>query len=1524
MTDIERWQPGAPSPGIAGDPASLGELYDSSLDEQVQANNENARFDMRLQATERRISAIERATGTRLANPFQKGRWDGDRSYLVEGQAFAMPTADELSAFQDELRNLALSRPEYAGVIKPELSPWQEVTQSTNAAGRRAEDAMATRGNLLNDPLAFGASFAGAFVGSFYDPVNIIANLAGGPGNKAKSILWNAVRQGAVNAGVQAALEPAVQAWRKEAGLEAGLVQGAQNVGFAFAFGAGLDAGGRTIARTARSLTGRADGQGGLFTDAPPPAVRPTEAALDALEQAAKARPEGDILRRAADGDEAALIELARGLNDEDPAVRGAIAELETRPDPRLDRVIEQMGIDDGSHISALAQAVRNAEVPFAEPPPARVEGLPEARGPSLSSDDPAPAARGVTFEVDGKPARLDRIEAGDIGTDAAAFQYKSGGDAAGATDRLANVGRWDEIGAGKVVVFERMNGELVIADGHQRLALAKRLEREGRGHVELDAYVLREADGWTPADVRALAAKKNLQEGSGTAIDAARILRERPDIADQSLPTTAPMLRQARALARLSDAAFTRVVSGQAEPSYAALVADLVPDKERHASVLDDLTRLGPQTQREARVAIGELLQAGARVETQMTLLGAENSVRSLLPELIKVLDQALALLRQEGRVFNALVRDAGMIEGAGNRLSTDVNAARAEMAQQAEALIERLARMRGPVSQMLDELAGAVAQGMSTREAARNFVARFQTLLDDRGLPALLRDDLTPAAPSKAFDEPLGDGAQAQVERLDAAWKERAKADNELDRDLEQMGLFKLSDYFLRTGIDAMAERLGVTSILKLRPWSKHPGKVLAFHGTQAAFDKFDLGKTTDFGLHFGTPDQANKFTDAARDFKQRGTAEGDGGRMMPVVLDLQKVVTLPDLGRWEPRSILKELEGRGVEVSARTRQSINALAETGGKNERNRAYALLREELTAQGIDGIRYINEGEGGGLTWSYIVWEKGKVTSATAGDTLFKVRDGAPPKITAADLYADGFPYTAELMVRHEIAALAHLLPDNIRIEVLKPGGIADTVDGGWAPRTQTLYIALAALEKGGVVRHEMVHAYRSLGLMTDAEFGVLRAKVDDVMDAETQALIDKEYRAAYAGRGWDARRMQEAIDEEKVAYLVEQRWRRKVSFGKTVDDILDRIIEVMERMQNALAGLGYQSFEDVIARIESGEVAARSRMLDLMDANGLTALSRKGDALFAFAGERAATADLAALTAAREMDAKGTSRDRIWRETGWFRGVDGQWRFEIDDSTSRLGGGGDRKLRSWLRHPELIDAYDDLGDIPVSRTRSGTGGAYFEGLDSIQVQKGRRTKSVGLHEVQHAIQAREDFARGGDPDTAAIGVPLRGIHKRRLWQAMDLRRSSADLGMTLDRYIEFRKVWAASAEDPRPFSDLDGKPYSPEAIALARDEATFRAQLQRDRMADGQHVYRHLAGEVEARAVQKRMDLTAEERRSRPPWKDYDVPEEEQLIARDGGSPQPADLIWLTERESAQAKADADNAMLVESCKLS
>ena len=47
----------------------------------------------------------------------------------------------------------------------------------------------------------------------------------------------------------------------------------------------------------------------------------------------------------------------------------------------------------------------------------------------------------------------------------------------------------------------------------------------------------------------------------------------------------------------------------------------------------------------------------------------------------------------------------------------------------------------------------------------------------------------------------------------------------------------------------------------------------------------------------------------------------------------------------------------------------------------------------------------------------------------------------------------------------------------------------------------------------------------------------------------------------------------------------------------------------------------------------------------------------------------------------------------------------------------------------------------------------------------------------------------------------------------------------------------------------------------------------------------DGMGPYRRLAGEAEARLTQSRMNLTPAERAARPPWLEFDVPREEQIV---------------------------------------
>ena len=56
-----------------------------------------------------------------------------------------------------------------------------------------------------------------------------------------------------------------------------------------------------------------------------------------------------------------------------------------------------------------------------------------------------------------------------------------------------------------------------------------------------------------------------------------------------------------------------------------------------------------------------------------------------------------------------------------------------------------------------------------------------------------------------------------------------------------------------------------------------------------------------------------------------------------------------------------------------------------------------------------------------------------------------------------------------------------------------------------------------------------------------------------------------------------------------------------------------------------------------------------------------------------------------------------------------------------------------------------------------------------------------------------------------------------------------------------------------------------------------------------------GLNDYWDTAGEVEARTVQKRQDLSPEERRSRPPWEDYDIPESQQIVRFGDKGPQMA-----------------------------
>ena len=74
-------------------------------------------------------------------------------------------------------------------------------------------------------------------------------------------------------------------------------------------------------------------------------------------------------------------------------------------------------------------------------------------------------------------------------------------------------------------------------------------------------------------------------------------------------------------------------------------------------------------------------------------------------------------------------------------------------------------------------------------------------------------------------------------------------------------------------------------------------------------------------------------------------------------------------------------------------------------------------------------------------------------------------------------------------------------------------------------------------------------------------------------------------------------------------------------------------------------------------------------------------------DIRFSFAGANADTADMSALEKAESMEQGKATAEEILRETGWYRGIDGKWRFEISDEDAEFSRKGDLEFKK--RHPD-------------------------------------------------------------------------------------------------------------------------------------------------------------------------------------------------------------------------------------------
>ena len=332
-------------------------------------------------------------------------------------------------------------------------------------------------------------------------------------------------------------------------------------------------------------------------------------------------------------------------------------------------------------------------------------------------------------------------------------------------------------------------------------------------------------------------------------------------------------------------------------------------------------------------------------------------------------------------------------------------------------------------------------------------------------------------------------------------------------------------------------------------------------------------------------------------------------------------------------------------------------------------------------------------------------------------------------------------------------------------------------------------------------------------------------------------------------------------------------------------------------------------------------------------------------------------------LSVAREMENDKKDAKAIKMATGWERGADGKWRYEIPDLkyfskgdagykkargkqpwSKELDGLSDKifdgeelsdsenqrfdelaqkeekfktdylnrekpHLADWVENDELFKAYPDLKRVKMVFTDQllvNVGGSYNEHEHTIVVNTNYvgDIASVLAHEVQHAIQQIEGFARGGNPES----MQERFNAAKKEWRARawadELRYKADEMGehynqaavekALIDEYKEMgmdNDEWMPDKETRMKGFNYFARGYADRS--LDADIKNFRLNESTRSEFSPYVEYTKLGGEVESRNVEHRMNMTLEERIASLAAETEDVSREDQifLMSGDGGN---------------------------------
>lgn len=205
----------------------------------------------------------------------------------------------------------------------------------------------------------------------------------------------------------------------------------------------------------------------------------------------------------------------------------------------------------------------------------------------------------------------------------------------------------------------------------------------------------------------------------------------------------------------------------------------------------------------------------------------------------------------------------------------------------------------------------------------------------------------------------------------------------------------------------------------------------------------------------------------------------------------------------------------------------------------------------------------------------------------------------------------------------------------------------------------------------------------------------------------------------------------------------------------------------LLAKIQKALRAIGLDSVANWLEGRTNAEVLNVIAQAKLFVTEGKGALHlytpETSKLLYSYAGVRATFANQGARAAAEQFEMLGIPMKQIRATTGWFKGMEDKWRFEISDQGATLTPDPDnaRTIGEVLDHPVLFTNYPTLRDVPFGwQDLPSYNQAKVTTFGRIIVNtrlNDAAALSAILHELQHIIQGVEEFARGGTATTPEV-----------------------------------------------------------------------------------------------------------------------------------------------------------------------